>query len=88
MQKEVSELEAKLDTSVQNCAQYKSEIDGKVKERIPEKFKELEEFKQILKLSIKSYKRVQTSSIMLRELVPSFDTSNKWVKVLRKLPCD
>ena len=43
MQKEVSELEAKLDTSVQNCAQYKSEIDGKVKERIPEKFKELEE---------------------------------------------
>ena len=43
MQKEVSELEAKLDTSVQNCAQYKSEIDSKVKERIPEKFKELEE---------------------------------------------
>ena len=39
MQNEVSEMEAKLDSSVQNCAQYKSEIDGKAAERIPEKFK-------------------------------------------------
>ena len=42
MQEEITGLESKLEKSIQNCDQYKYEIDGKVSEKIPEKFNELQ----------------------------------------------
>ena len=42
MQGEITGLESKLEKSIQNCDQYKCEIDGKVFEQIPEKFNELQ----------------------------------------------
>ena len=42
MQGEITGLESKLEKSIQNCDQYKCEIDGKVSEQIPEKFNELQ----------------------------------------------
>ena len=42
MQEEITGLESKLEKSIQNCDQYKYEIDGKVSEQIPEKFNELQ----------------------------------------------
>ena len=42
MQEEITGLESKLEKSIQNCDQYKCEIDGKVFEQIPEKFNELQ----------------------------------------------
>ena len=42
MQGEITGLESKLEKSIQNCDQYKCEIDVKVSEKIPEKFNELQ----------------------------------------------
>ena len=42
VEKKQSDLQSKLENSVQNCDEYKCEIDGKVSEQIPEKFNELQ----------------------------------------------